>query len=257
VRDVEGSMTANDFIDNERIAHDLVQELAGLSSLLRRVQPVLDAADALSRAATQLGVIGSNVIVATERLDAAARRIPDLGELINQFAAYQDGLQRLEVANISHGDGLRRVIQIAEALTSLIGSADTSVRLDRIELQLVSIGLAVKALVSSPAVASSSHQQDPVGHSPSPPSGTARPGGKKKTGTGSPLRADGSDDGAPTPVGQVEIPEPGESVEPQPVESPVESPDATGSLTLASSGTRRPKRPPRVGQPSSERPPAF
>ena len=247
-------MTANDFIENERIAHDLVQELAGLSSLLRRVQPVLDAADALSRAATQLGVIGGNVIVATDRVEAAARRIPDLGELINQFAAYQDGLQRLEVANNSHGDGLRRVIEIAEALTALVGSAGTEARLDQIERQLGSIELAVNALATTSAAETVSHQQDPVGYSPSPPSGTARRSGKKETGTGSRLRADGRDDGVPTPVVGSEFAEVGESVEPQPVESP----DVTASPTVATGGARRPKRIGRGGgQPSLEGPPAF
>lgn len=247
-------MTANDFIENERIAHDLVQELAGLSSLLRRVQPVLDAADALSRAATQLGVIGGNVIVATDRVEAAARRIPDLGELINQFAAYQDGLQRLEVANNSHGDGLRRVIQIAEALTSLVGSADTEARLDRIDRQLGSIELAVNALATTSAAETVSHQQDPVGYSPTPPSGTARRSGTIKTKTGSRLGPDGSDDGAPTPDVGSEIAKAGESVEPQPVESP----DVTASPTVATGGARRPKRTARGGgQPSLEGPPAF
>lgn len=246
-------MTADDFIDNERIAHDLVQELTGLSSLLRRVQPVLDAADALGRAATQLGVVGGNVKTATDRVEAAAARIPDLGELINQFAAYQDGLQRLEVANISHGDGLRRVIEIVGALSSRVATMDTGARLEQIERQLGSIELAVKALASTPRVGSSSHQADPDGYSPSPPSGTARRGGKKGTGTGSLLRPDGIDGSAPTPAGSREMPDAGEPVGSQPVDSA----DASGSVNLASGGTRTPKRSPRKGQPSPDEPPAF
>lgn len=247
-------MTANDFIDNERIAHELVQELDSLSSLLRRVQPVLDAADLLGRAAEQLGIIGERVNAATERIDAAATRIPNLGELINQFSEYQDGLQRLEVANNSHGDGLRRVIEIAEALTALVGSAGTEARLDQIERQLGSIELAVNALATTSAAETVSHQQDPVGYSPSPPSGTARRSGKKETGTGSRLRADGRDDGVPTPVVGSEFAEVGESVEPQPVESP----DVTASPTVATGGARRTKGIGRGrGQPSVEEPPAF
>ena len=150
-------MTSDDFIGTERIAKQLIDDLEGLSALMKRVQPVLDAADVLGGAASQLGVLAERVTTGVARLDAAVVRIPDLRELTDNVAMVQVGLTRLETTIASHSEGISRLLNRIDAINAPTDPSATEATFARIEQQLALLAGALGTTSEIPP------------HPPSPP----------------------------------------------------------------------------------------